>query len=140
MSKKSAVKNVDSDILSKATINPWVRIAGPSTTPNREVDVVQIEKLLAERTAAKLIKNFEVADRIAKALQDQHLAYTDEQKTWYTKPIPAAVSQTEDTKESNKSTSGEKKRKMSKSEGNEKSESDGAGEETKPRKKKTKKV
>lgn len=116
-----------------------------STIPDRNVDVPQIEKLLADRMEAKSVKNYAVADKIAKTLQEQHIAYNDEQKTWFTKPIPVVPLRTDGPQkltkkqERNKRQAEKNRRKKTKSEeagdDDESSDDSEEEEEEKPKKK-----
>ncbi len=149
MSKQKSKSGIEtSAVLASTPINPWVRLASTSTMPDRAVDVKHIETLLAERWAAKTAKNYAVGDSIAKTLQELHIAYNDDQKTWYTKPIPvvAATSATRPEKLTkkqarNKRQAEKNRKKKAKLEAGEdqssESESDEseAEEEVKPRKK-----
>lgn len=70
---------------------PWVRLQSVTGSVDREVDVDQVEKLLADRWEAKLQKNYSEADKIALTLQGMNIAYHDDKKTWYTKAVPTPV-------------------------------------------------
>ena len=81
--ERKALKQV-----SAIVANPWKRIVKGDL---REVDVDRIEEMLLQRTEAKSIKNYAVADRVAAELQSIGIAYLDEKKEWYTKIVAKPV-------------------------------------------------
>jgi cysteinyl-tRNA synthetase len=101
-----------------ASMPSWVRLKGSDDaadqTRNRDVNETEVEELLQARWAAKVTKDYELADQSAAALRAMKIAYHDDHKTWYTLAL-TTVSTTVDTNTSagGKITKDQKKKRKS---------------------------
>lgn len=68
----------------------WIRVETGgfhAAAVDRIVDDSAIEKLLTERSKAKVARDFKRADKIAALLQDMDICYVDEKRVWYTRAV-----------------------------------------------------
>ena len=73
---------------SAKTNKKWHRNTTCRKAFDRPVDEVRVNELLEKRSAAKLIKNYEVSDAITRRLVDDlEIFYDDAQRQWHTRKL-----------------------------------------------------